>query len=101
MIEEEDISTMKRKNRQADNIMLANNVGDMDDEEDEEGSQLVHNGEAMGITPKKARGAFNLNDSDDDYDEYNDGNKKQLLDESDFALNEKRQNIPMPGSSSS
>ena len=71
MIEEEDISAIKRKNRQADNIMLNNNVDDdVEDEDSEEGSQLVHNGEANGETPMKARGAFNLNDSnDDDFEE--------------------------------
>ena len=96
MIEEEDISALKRKNRQADNIMLSNNAGDDYVDDDDEGSQLVMNGQAMGTTPGKAKGGFNLNDSDDE-DDF--GPKKQLLNESDFELNEKRQNIPMPGSS--
>lgn len=40
MIEEEDVSALKRKNRDADNIML-NNASHM---QDDEGSQLVMNG---------------------------------------------------------
>ena len=64
MIEEEDISAMKSKNRQADNIML-NNAGDHYDDDDE-GSQLMLNGVPTGKTPKKAKGGFDLDDDSDE-----------------------------------
>ena len=47
----------------------------------------------MGQTPGKSKGGFDLDDSDE---ERNYDTKKQLLNESDFELNEKRQNIPTP-----
>ena len=47
----------------------------------------------MGQTPGKSKGGFDLDDSDE---ESNYDTKKQLLNESDFDLNEKRQNLPTP-----
>lgn len=93
MIEEEDISALKRKNRQADNILL-NNPGNSDD--DEEGSQLMINGRPAGKTPAKAKGGFNL---DGDSDEDDGIDRKRLLNESDFELNEKKQNRNIPSAS--
>ena len=50
-----------------------------------------------GITPGKVKGnGFDMDNSDDDDEPYS--AKKRLLNESDFELNEKKQNIPTPGS---
>jgi hypothetical protein len=88
MIEEEDISAQKRKNRHADNIMLNNPAANSDD--DDESNQLVLNGQPTGKTPKKGKGGFGLDDGDSDEDDH--FGKKRLLNESDFELNEKRTN---------
>ena len=70
---------MKRKMRQADNIMVSHNANDFG-----EGSQLI---EEADHTPLKLRDKFALNDSDDGEPS---SNKKLLLNESDFELNEKK-----------
>lgn len=95
-VEDEDISALKRKNREADNIMLKNH--DASHMQDDEGSQLMLNGGLPnGVTPGKAKGnGFDMDNSDDEDEPYS--AKKRLLNESDFELNEKKQNIPTPDS---
>ena len=58
-------------------------------------------GQPGGITPGKGRGDYDLNNSDEDAEggSYS-GGQKRLLNESDFEMNEKKQNIPTPGKSS-
>ena len=59
----------------------------------------MFNGQPGGITPGKGKGAFNMNDSDEE-DEGGSfsGGQKRLLNESDFEKNEKgkRGNITTP-----
>ena len=101
--EEYEMASLKRKSRQADNIMLsnANGVEASAYMNDDEGSQLVMQGQPGGLTPGKGRGAFNMDDSDEDAEggSYS-GGQKRLLNESDFEMNEKKQNIPTPGKNS-
>ena len=53
------------------------------------------------MTPGKGKGDFDLDNSDEDNEggSYS-GGQKRLLNESDFEMNEKKQNIPTPGKNS-
>ena len=62
------MASLKRKSRQADNIMLSNVNGVEASAymNDDEGSQLVMQGQPGGLTPGKGRGAFDVDNSDED-----------------------------------
>jgi len=88
MIEEEEISAMKRKARNADNIMRS---GNGNYEEDDDDNQLMLDDDVYKPTPFKQKSSKML-DSDDEVPSSN----KKLLMESDFERNEKKnRNIPM------
>ena len=96
MIEEQEIDSLKRKNRLADQNMLSNINGEIDED-----SQLVLDDDRKQ-TPLKMK--HKMQDFDSDEELKPTSQKKLLLDESDMEMNQKHLNngmgnIPLAGSS--